>query len=112
MFSTSSLLFSVANAKTKTHMKLIFQIFHFAHKIQQNFTIQNGVETLENTPKYTNFSMVRHENFHTNKHANLHHLATLLNNTNAVSNPEKGDHTVHGVFCLTFTKFTAKLQII
>ena len=36
--STTSLLFSVANAK-KTQLKLTCLIFHFAYKIQQNFTI-------------------------------------------------------------------------
>jgi len=32
-------LFSVPNAKTKTQLKVICQIFHFAYKIQQNLTI-------------------------------------------------------------------------
>jgi len=40
----------VANAKTKTQLKLICQIFHFAYKIKQNFTIWNVVKTLEITP--------------------------------------------------------------
>jgi len=31
-------LFSVTNAKTKTQLILICQTFHFAYKIQQNFT--------------------------------------------------------------------------
>jgi len=31
-------------------LKLICQIFHFAIKIQQNFTIENGVKTLEISP--------------------------------------------------------------
>jgi len=59
--------------------------------------------------------MVWHEIFPTQKHAKLHHLATTSDNTNVVSNPEKGDQTVHG--CSTKNlqnpaKFTAKLQII
>jgi len=29
----------VANAKTKTQLKLICQTFHFVYKIQRNFTI-------------------------------------------------------------------------
>jgi len=33
----------------------------------------------------------------------LHHLATLFDNTNAVSKPKKGDQIMH-VFCQTFTK--------
>jgi len=37
--STTSPLFTVANAKTKTQLKLICYIFHFAYKIQQNFAI-------------------------------------------------------------------------
>jgi len=32
-------VFSVANAKSKTQSKLIRQIFNFALRIQQNFTI-------------------------------------------------------------------------
>ena len=28
-------------------MKFIFQIFHFAYKIQQNFTFSNGVKRLK-----------------------------------------------------------------
>jgi len=45
----------------------------------------------------------------------LHHLATLFDNTKAVSKPEQGDQTVHGVFCQMFTQFsqfTVKLRII
>jgi len=44
--------------------------------------------------------------FPTHNHAKLHHLATLFDNTNGnmVSNPEKGNHIVRGVFCLIFTK--------
>jgi len=34
----------------------------------------------------------------------LHHLATLFDNTNAVSKPEQGDQIVHGGCCQTFTK--------
>jgi len=36
------------------------------------------------------------------------HLATLFDNTNAVSKPEQGDQIqiVHGAFCQTFTKFS------
>jgi len=33
-------------------LKLICQIFHFAYKLQQNFTIWKGVETLEITPSF------------------------------------------------------------
>jgi len=36
--------------KTKTQLKLICQIFHFVYNIQQNFTIWNGVKTLQITP--------------------------------------------------------------
>jgi len=32
-------MFSVTNAKTKTQLKLICPLLHFAYKIQQNFTI-------------------------------------------------------------------------
>jgi len=32
-------LFSVPNAKAKTQLTLIYQIFHFVYKIQQNVTI-------------------------------------------------------------------------
>jgi len=35
----TELIFSVANAKTKTQSKLLCQIFHFAHETQQNFAI-------------------------------------------------------------------------
>ena len=49
---------------------------------------------------YTKFS--RH--IHTHKHAKLYHLTTLFDNSNAVSNHEKGDQIVRGVFCQTFTK--------
>jgi len=55
--------------------------------------------------------MVWHEIFSTHKHIKmhhfvkngvvLHHLAILFNNTNAVSRPEQGDQTVHGVLCQT-----------
>jgi len=33
-------------------LKLICQIFHFAHKIQQSLTIWNGVKTIEITPNF------------------------------------------------------------
>jgi len=49
--------------------------------------------------------MVWHETFPTHKHAKLHHLATLFDNTNAVSNPGQGDQIVQGVFCQTITKY-------
>jgi len=42
--------------------------------------------------------------FPTDKHAKLHHLATLFNNTNTVRKPEQGDQIVHRVFCQPFTK--------
>jgi len=45
-------------------LKLIYQTFHFTYKIQQNFTIWNGVKTLEITP----ILMVCHERFPTHKH--------------------------------------------
>jgi len=32
-------LFTVPNAKTKTQLTLIYQIFHFGYKIQQDLTI-------------------------------------------------------------------------
>jgi len=32
-------LFSIAHAKTKTQLKLICQIFHFAYKIQKDFAV-------------------------------------------------------------------------
>jgi len=48
--------------------------------------------------------MVWHEIFPTHKHAKLHHLATLFDYTNVVSNYEKGDQIVRGVLCQTFTK--------
>jgi len=35
--------------KQKHNFKLICQIFHFAYEIQQNFSIKNGVKTLEIT---------------------------------------------------------------
>jgi len=43
-------VFSVAKAKTKTQLKLICEIFHFVYKIQQNFTFQSGVNTLQIIP--------------------------------------------------------------
>jgi len=48
--------------------------------------------------------MVWQEIVPTHKHAKLHNLTTLFDNTNVVSNPEKGDQIVRGVFCQTFTK--------
>ena len=48
--------------------------------------------------------MVWHETFSTHKDGNLHHMATLFDNTNAGSKPEQGDQIVHGVFCPTSTK--------
>jgi len=48
--------------------------------------------------------MVWHEMFPTHKIAKLHHLTTLFDNTNAVSNPEKGAQIACGEFCQTFTK--------
>jgi len=45
-------LFGIANAKTKTQLKLIRQVFNFAPKIQQNFTIRNGGKTIEITQKF------------------------------------------------------------
>ena len=48
--------------------------------------------------------MVWQEIVATHKHAKLHNLATLFDNTNVVGNPEKGDRIVRGVFCQTFTK--------
>jgi len=51
---------------------LICPIYHFAYKIQQNFTIYNNVKRLDITPNYTNFSMVWHEIFPTRKHVKLH----------------------------------------
>ena len=39
-------LFSVANAKTKTQLKFICQMLHFAYKIQHIFTIQIKVFNL------------------------------------------------------------------
>ena len=42
--------------------------------------------------------------FPSHKHAKLHHLATLFNDTNVVSNPVKGDQIVRDVFCQTFAK--------
>jgi len=56
--------------------------------------------------------MVWHENFPTNKNANLHQLATLFNNTIAVSNPEKSDQIENGVFCQIFTKSCLIRKII
>jgi len=47
--------------------------------------------------------MVWHEIFPTHKRAKLHRLATVFDNTNAVSKPE-GGQIVHSVFCPTFTK--------
>jgi len=61
--STTSLLFGVAQCKKKTQLKVIYQMFHFAYVIQQNFTIWNVVKTLEITPTYNNFFMVWHEFF-------------------------------------------------
>ena len=53
--------------------------------------------------------MVWHEIFPTHKHVNLYHfvkngvvlnhLATLLENINAVIKPEHGDEIVHGALC-------------
>jgi len=40
-------VFTFANAKTKTQLKLICKTFHFACKIERNFAIWNGVKTLE-----------------------------------------------------------------
>ena len=48
--------------------------------------------------------MVWHGIFPSHKHAKLHHLATLFNDTNVVSNPVKGDQIVRDVFCQTFAK--------
>ena len=45
-----------------------------------------------------------HEIFPTHKHAELHQLAKFFDNTNAVSNHEKVDQIVRGVFCQIFTK--------
>ena len=42
--------------------------------------------------------------FPTHKHAKLHHLTTLFDNTNVVSHPEKGNQIARGVFWQTFTK--------
>jgi len=42
---------------------MICQIFHLAYKLQQNFTIGNGVKTLE-----LHHSLVLHELFPTHKH--------------------------------------------
>jgi len=49
---------------------------------------------LEITPNYNIHSKQWHKIFATDKHAKIHHLATLFDNTNAVSNPEKGDQLV------------------
>jgi len=62
--------------------------------------------------KLHQFFMVWHELFPSHKHAKLHHLETPLDNTSAGSKSDQGDQIVHGVFCQTFTKFAAKLQLI
>ena len=46
--SKMSVMMSIVLPMQK-QLKLICQIFHFAYKIQQNFTICNGVKTLEST---------------------------------------------------------------
>jgi len=56
--------------------------------------------------------MAWHENFPTIKNANIHHLATLFNNTNAASDPEESDQIGHGVFCQIFTKSCQITNII
>jgi len=69
---TIELIFSVANAKTKTHLKLIFQIFHFAYKIQQNFTTVFRM-VLKRLKLHQCFDgMAR--NFSAHKHVKLHHF--------------------------------------
>ena len=49
------LVFSIANAKTKTQLKLICQIFDFIYESQQNFTIKDDAKSLEG---HTNFNGV------------------------------------------------------
>jgi len=55
--------------------------------------------------------MVWHENFPSNKHANLHLLATLFNNTNAVAIPRSVTRMCM-VCSAKHLRIPAKLQIL
>jgi len=82
---------------------LICQIFDFAFTINKISLFRMLFKRFK-LHRITTIFRCEARIFPTHKYAKLHRLATLFNNTNVVSNPEKGDQIVHGVFCQTFTK--------
>ena len=101
--STKLLLFSVAKAKRKHNWNWYAKYFILRIRFNKISLFRMLLQRLK-LHRITAIFRWCGTNFSYTQACKLHHLATLFDNTNVISNPEMGGQIVRGVFCQTFTK--------